>query len=755
MDCCTGWLLDVSIEQNRATIWIKTSEGAILKLEDTYHPNFYILPEDENTGADLFQILSQQSIVKKVLWEDKFTDLFDYDRYGMKRLICVYPESLLCYKTLLKSLEKDPRVVQLFNTDLSHIQQYLFTKLKIEPTNKVEVQYDKKESRLIKIAKIDEDLAAAPPPFSILYFEIHTTSSMYNLGHDLNDPITEIRARYQQEPEISFEGSEDGVFKDFSEYVLAKDPDILVSSTQLSRSITMLDYFFIRMRKIGLDLQIGRDNNTNMIEGRVSPSNKSFRSDLDLVGLIEKARFGFVPLSLAAHYGISRLIDSRNCYELIQRGFVIPRSIHNREGIRTLDEIIAKDKGGMIFSPKIGLHENVVVLDYENEYSNLILKNNLSYETVTPTDDGRIIQNGKWELGLLPTVLESVLKRRIFFKNLQTSFLVNTNEWFWCEYRIEALKDILVSLYGTTGSFWNRFANVVSFEEINRLSREILIKTKDIVQGLGFELLYADTDSVFLKKIGASLEDFESVKYGLRREMALPISLEHHYKFLVLLPLEADEKMGALKHYFGITQSNEIIARGTEARRHDAPNFIKEFQTELLYTLFEYKDSAEVISKGYENSLLLVTKTIDKVMTGEIQLKDLVVSKMLRQDLTKYRSLFPHISAALQLTQAGKSLVRGDMVQYIYTNAVHKNPLRRVMPLDLISEEHDYDKEKYREMLLEAAETVLGYFGFDRTIYGGAVRKKNRKWWHELREDRRSDLETERDVQDREDAINP
>jgi DNA polymerase elongation subunit (family B) len=222
---------------------------------------------------------------------------------------------------------------------------------------------------------------------------------------------------------------------------------------------------------------------------------------------------------------MTRLVDSRNCYELIQRGFVISRSNNNQERIRTLDEIIAKDKGGMIFSPKIGLHENVVVLDYENEYANLILKHDLSYETVTSTKDGRIMQTRKDEPGLLPTVLESVLKRRIFFKNLQEMFVINTNEWLWCERRIVALKDILVSLYGTTGSFWNRFANVVAFEEINRLSREVLIKTKDIVQELGFELVYADTDSVFLKKNGASLEDFEYVREILATEMGLPISL--------------------------------------------------------------------------------------------------------------------------------------------------------------------------------------------------------------------------------------
>jgi DNA polymerase elongation subunit (family B) len=609
----------------------------------------------------------------------------------------------------------------------------------------VEVQYDKNESRLIKITKINEELAVAPPPFSILYFEIHTRSSKYNLGDDLNDAITDIKARHQHEPEISFEGSEDSVLKDFSEYVQDNNPDILFSSNQHSRSTTILDYLFVRMRKLGLDLKIGRDNNANMIKGRVHLNNKSFYCDLDFETIIERARFGFLPLSLAARYARNRLVESRNCYELIQRGFVIPRSIHSHERIRTLDEIIAKDKGGMIFSPKIGLHENVVVLDYENEYANLILKHNLSYETVTSTEDGRII-GSKDNPGLLPTVLEEILKRRVFFKNLQKSFLVDTTEWHCCEHRIVALKDILVSLYGTTGSFWNRFANVAALEEINRLSREVLIKTKDIVQRLGFELLYADTDSVYLRKIGASLEDFEFAKDALRRETGLPISLENYYKFLVLLPLEADEKMEALKHYFGITHGNELIARGIEIRRHDAPNFIKEFQTELLYTLFDCKDSAEVLSKGYENALLLVTKTIDKVMTSEIQLKDLIVSKMLRQDLIKYRSLFPHVSAALQLTEAGKSLLRGDIIQFIYTDAAHKNPLRRVMPLDLISEEHDYDKEKYREMLLEAAESILGYFDFDRTIYGDAVRKKNRKWWYEISQERGRDIETERNA---------
>jgi DNA polymerase elongation subunit (family B) len=177
----------------------------------------------------------------------------------------------------------------------------------------------------------------------------------------------------------------------------------------------------------------------------------------------------------------------------------------------------------------------------------------------------------------------------------------------------------------------------------------------------------------------------------------------------------------------------------------------------LLYTLLDCKDSAEVISKGYEDALLLVTKTIDNVMTGEIQVKDLVVSKLLRQDLTKYRNLFPHVSAALQLAGAGESLTRGDIIRYVYKDANHRNPLRRIVPLDLIREENNYDKERYRDMMLEATETVLGYFGFDSRIYGNTIRKKNRKWWYELRGERRKDIEVERNVHDGytpEDVIN-
>jgi hypothetical protein len=54
-----------------------------------------------------------------------------------------------------------------------------------------------------------------------------------------------------------------------------------------------------------------------------------------------------------------------------------------------------------------------------------------------------------------------------------------------------------------------------------------------------------------------------------------------------------------------------------------------------------------------------------------------------------------------------------------------------------------YDKEKYREMILDAAETVLGYFGFDRNLYGKPRKNRKKKWYEELQEERTKDIQTE------------
>src|SRR5919204_507984 len=131
----------------------------------------------------------------------------------------------------------------------------------------------------------------------------------------------------------------------------------------------------------------------------------------------------------------------------------------NHEHIRTVEQIVSADKGGIIISPQIGLHENVVALDYDSEYANLIVNYNLSYETVT--SKGVVIQSNKKKKGLLPTVVERFLKRRVYFKRLLKELPKESIEYAWCQQRVNSLKNILVCLYGSTGSLWNRYGNVL------------------------------------------------------------------------------------------------------------------------------------------------------------------------------------------------------------------------------------------------------------------------------------------------------
>jgi DNA polymerase elongation subunit (family B) len=390
----------------------------------------------------------------------------------------------------------------------------------------------------------------------------------------------------------------------------------------------------------------------------------------------------------------------------------------------------------MIISPQIGLHENVAVLDFNDEYANIIIRYNISYENFF--DDSRIDEHSTT---ILPSIVQELVTKRVhlkqFLKTQQSDNLLCSN----CEARLSVLKQILVCLYGTSGSIWNRYSNVKVFEEINKLSRLMLLKSKDIVQKAGFELIYADTDAVFLKKKDATRRDFEDIMNKLISKTGLDMTLEFHYKFLVLLYIEADEKIEARKHYFGLTYDNQLITRGIDTRRHDSPVFIKEFQIILLSKLFNCNSPEEVLTTGYENALMYIAQSIDKLMNGEVQITDLVISKLLRQNIEKYWALFPHVAAAIRLNVSGVITNRGDNIKYVHTDSNHTDPLFRITPAKLLSTEN-YDREKYLEMLLDSAEAVLAVFGFNRSLFG--FDKIFKHWWDELYQQRERDIESAR-----------
>jgi len=679
---------------------------------DSYAPGSYILPRTYEEGLDLYRLLQESPDVKTLVFEEKRVTLGAEET---KRLLYVALTHASDYRRFIERVAQLPQIKALYNTELLHIQQYLFRKLRVAPTSKVEVQFDDETKKLRSIRLIDDLEEVAPPPFTVLLFTIHTNPSIVT-QNPRSDPITCIEVKDHVKQQL--QGDEQTILQQFESIVQNSDPDCLVCP-ELRNTVS---YLFERAKCLNLNLNLGREATGSLTLGHPLPDwfrgrivlDYGFFADYGIAGLMERARFGVLPPGLAAVWTANRVIDSRNCFELLNRNYVIPQNRGGYEYTRTLGELVLRDRGSLIISPHIGIvHENVAELDFESQYPNLIVSEGLSYETVTPTGIVKSVD------AILPQVTKWFLTRRLYFKRLKKKYEKESLEWQWCEQRQLALKAILVTLYGTSGCCWNRFANVLCFEEINRCSREVMLRTKDIVQTKGFEVVYGDTDSIFVKKNGASKDDYEEVCQEINRHTGLPIALDHYYKYLLFLPLESDPlgNMEAQKHYFGILTTGEILARGIELRRHDCPPFVKDFQERLIHELFHVETVKEVSEVGYQNAVNYILDTLKRVMKGKVPITELVVSKVLRRPLSEYTRLFPHVSAAVNLARYGRSMKEGETIDFLFVNADHPNPLRRVVPVKLIDGGY-YDREKYSEMILDAAETVLSTFGFSRQKIG-------------------------------------
>ena len=137
----------------------------------------------------------------------------------------------------------------MFNTKLSHIQRYLFTQLRIPPTTKVQIEHEDGELVSITTANDNEDLQL---PFSTMQIEVVPFTEQEILDRD--DPIKSIKVRYDSD-DLVLEDDESKLLEEFSNYVISKDPDIIVFR---NHDPNILNYLLERIKLLSLDLQFGQ-----------------------------------------------------------------------------------------------------------------------------------------------------------------------------------------------------------------------------------------------------------------------------------------------------------------------------------------------------------------------------------------------------------------------------------------------------------------------------------------------------------------
>src|ERR671911_293181 len=386
-----GWLLDVSHDSSvdAINLIIKLQDDKLISFKQTPKENtFYILPKSQLAGEDLFQQLSRNDqVIKKIFWDEKYIDLADKNNarlIGISTNISGNQTQL--YRAFIKKLRMDSRVRSLYNIELSATQHFIYNQLKIAPTSKVRIKYTEKEE-LLSVTELDDDNSdeIAIPPFKMMHIDVSSGG---------NEP--KLNVRLDNQTPVIFHGISDGSFGSF---VNENKPDV---------AIIYADYHQDRNTLTSI-----RNVITKQSDHIVTIYMRDKTEYISLVEMVEKARFSYLPLKLASKYGMLRLIDSRITFELIRRNFVVPKKntvAQHHEEIRTLENIIEMDKAGMIISPQIGLHENVAVLDFNDEYANIITRHNISYENF-PNDS----KTDEYS-AILPSIVQELVAKRVHLK---------------------------------------------------------------------------------------------------------------------------------------------------------------------------------------------------------------------------------------------------------------------------------------------------------------------------------------------------
>jgi len=665
-----GWLLDVRIDEEGAQLWIRDLDRGRVKLHDGYSPDFYLEPRGIE-ATRLRELLEESKGIADVTVENRVSSIREMTEIEVLKIKL---DNIEGYRRKVRETEIKPWSGELYDVDLEHELKYLADR-GLAPFGRVAVEADPGR-RIKSIAPIPEGLSPEPPPLRVLRFGLKLDQGLAMTF----DPDLEV--------EYVFKGKPGQILRDILDHFADLDPDIVVSREEDMAAVLrfgrdLKHRCFGRETGKGFELYGGRTHVRLSTYGRVG-----------LAGLVERVMYTRLPARLSSEWAAGRAVESRQSYEARRRGILVP----GRGGfqpVMTLEELLLRDHGGLIFAPDVGLHENVGALDFESMFPSLISWRNISYENVG--------EAGGRE-GFMVDFTRETLERRLHFKHLRRTLPRGSPEYRWCQGRQTALKEILFCTYGYSGCWANRFGNYDTFMEINRVARDTLVESMNIARARGYRTIYGNNDSLFLRRPRATREDYEALAGEIAGSVALPMALENHFRYLVLLPQKDDPSLGAVNRYYGITYDGDLVCRGIELRRRDSAPYVKRVQTEAIETLLSCETAEEVATEGVEKAQKVAEEACRRLRRGEVDTAELRMTTALRRELRDYKARLPHVAAAEALSIAGARQEVGSLVDYVYVDAGHGNPFRRVRPAGYAG---NVDVEKYVSLVGEALRSIL------------------------------------------------
>jgi len=528
-------------------------------------------------------------------------------------------------------------------------------------------------------------------------------------------------------------GSDAQLINALKDTLVKQDPDVILSDGGDSY---LLPYLHHSAAKAGIPLSFDRDrfvrtpfkrkDKSYFTYGRIvykpAPIYFKGRAHMDLssfmfvesgvYGLLDLSRLSGICLQQMSRLSPGTAISSMQMRQAMEDGCLVMWKKNIPEGFKTARELMNSDRGGFIFEPVVGLHEDIVEVDFTSLYPFIISNYNISPETllcpccpdstqVVPALGYHICQKRR---GLIPRVLLPIIERRIRFKRWYKQGGPDARAY---KERCDILKWVLVTCFGYTGYRNARFGRIECHESITAYGRKILVDAKDIAQEHGFEVLHGIVDSLWLK---GPTERATEVTERVGKEIGIPLELEGIYKWLVFLPNKGNG-VGALNRYYGVFKNGEFKVRGIERRRRDTTKFIFRFQGEIMDILAKADDKQDFLD--------LIPRCLEKareyardLRAREVDPNDLVITRTVSKELEQYSVVNDQACCLYLMTKKGIKVNPGQKVKYVISDSTSKEPGRRVVPDLYVKEDTHYDTWAYTKLLARSLESMLSPFGW-------------------------------------------
>ncbi len=386
-----------------------------------------------------------------------------------------------------------------------------------------------------------------------------------------------------------------------------------------------------------------------------------------------------------------------------RKGLVAPNVLDIVRGLQAT--------GGHVVQPDSGLKEHVLIFDFKSLYPSIMMTFFIDpysrlKSDVDPVRTPAGISFSRIE-HVLPAFIAQLMQSRQKAKQLGDPYLS------------QAIKILMNSFYGVMGSPGSRFYHADLPTAITETGQWILRDTIEYFENDGYEVVYGDTDSIFVKiptgerfnEKGKAMakkanEHLEKVlRKHFKVESKLEIEFEKYYRKIFFPELRTGEG-GAKKKYAGVAISpdgeEKLSFSGMEFVRSDWTKMAKEFQYQIFEQFFSGEDVTDIIKS-----------TVDDLKDGKFDDK-LVYKKRLSKKVEEYtKALPPHVKAAKLAIDAGHQVDRD--IFYVYTR-------RGPMPIELEHDDLDYQHyiDKQIRPIAEVVLRPLG-LGFDDIISGNQL----------------------------------